>query len=379
MVMKFLKRLGAVLLLCVVLLGALLLYWRFRPNGSEIHADLDLEHWPAVANEWHNSNTDMIYWKDAFYMVHAQSPYHFASPDCVLVVRRSEDAKTWEELGTVNVPGEDIRDPKFGIFGDELFMYVLKNRDFAAEPYTTALTTTKDGVNWSPLEDMGLEGWLFWRPKSRDGKTWYLPAYWHEHGRSILLTSTDGRKWEEVSEIYAGDRNDETDIEFLPSGRMIATARLEVSDSLFGHPEARTMVGYADPPYTEWHHTDSYVTRFDGPALFAYDGAVYGIGRHNPQKPRWPHYFGSIFGTKRTALYKVEEERLIHLSDLPSAGDTAYAGVVMQGDTLYACYYTNDINYDWPWIMGMVEESDIQMAKIGLKSLKAIAEEKAEQ
>ncbi len=372
--LTLLRRLIATVLVLIVLLASLLLYWRFRPNGSVIHPDLTMEYWPAVANEWHNSNTDLIHWNDAFYLVHAQSPYHFASPECVLVVRRSTDACNWEELGTVNVPDEDIRDPKFAVFGDELFMYVLKNVDFAAEPYTTSLTTTKDGIHWSPLEDMDLEGWLFWRPKTRDGKTWYLPAYWHEHGRSMLFKTTDGRNWEEVSEIYNGDRNDETDIEFLPSGRMIATARLEVSDSAFGHPEARTTVGWADPPYTEWTHTDSYVTRLDGPALFPYKGAVYAVGRHNPQTPRWPHYFGSIFGTKRTALYKVEQDKLIHLSDLPSAGDTAYAGVVIEGDTLYASYYTSDINHDWPWIMGMLEESNIEMVKVDLNSLKAIAD-----
>ena len=36
---------------------------------------------------------------------------------------------------------------------------------------------------------------MFWRPKTRDGRTWYVAAYWYEHGESILLRSTDGRAW----------------------------------------------------------------------------------------------------------------------------------------------------------------------------------------
>ena len=45
---------------------------------------------------------------------------------------------------------------------------------------------------------LGAAGLYFgWRPKSRNGTTWYVAAYWHEHGQSI--------------------------------GRLLATARLEVT------------------------------------------------------------------------------------------------------------------------------------------------------
>jgi len=66
-------------------------------------------------------------------------------------------------------------------------------------------------------------GWLFWRPKTLDGTSWYLTAYWHEHGKSQLLKSNDGRKWDTVSYIWEGERNDETDFEFMADGRIIST------------------------------------------------------------------------------------------------------------------------------------------------------------
>ena len=50
--------------------------------------------------------------------------------------------------------------------------------------------------------------------------------------------------------------------------------------------------------------------------------------------------------------------------------------MVIEGDTLYASYYTSDIRYDWPWIIGMLSKSDIQFARVDLKSLKAIAQSK---
>jgi hypothetical protein len=56
-----------------------------------------------------------------------------------------------------------------------------------------------------------------------------VAAYWHDHGKSILLRSGDGIRWEEISVIREGDGNDETAIAFLPDRRLLATARLEVT------------------------------------------------------------------------------------------------------------------------------------------------------
>ncbi len=370
---KLMKLCGLILLLIVLLFGLLLLCWRFRPNTAKVNPSLALNVWEAVNDGMHNSNTDMVYFKGHYYLIHASSPYHFATPECRLVVRRSKDAKNWEELSRVNVPGEDIRDPKFLVMGDRLFLYVLKSVDFEAEPYATAYLVSGDGKTWSPMKDIKLSGWLFWRPKTRDGKTWYLPAYWHEHGKSALLKSNDGIHWSIVSIIYDGDRCDETDIEFLPDGRMISTQRLEFSDSVFGDKRACTGIRVSNPPYTKWSGLKDYTTRLDGPALFSYRGGVYAIGRHNPYSPGPINFYGSIFKKKRTSLYSVAPERLVYLSDVPSAGDTSYAGYVIKGDTIIFSYYTSDIKRDFPWILGMILKSPIMIAELELPSLERLA------
>jgi hypothetical protein len=66
---------------------------------------------------------------------------------------------------------------------------------------------------------------------------------------------------------------------------------------------------------------------------------------------------GSAFTRKRTSLFRVCEEGLIRLTDLPSAGGTAYSGVVLQGDELFVSYYTNDIRKDYVWVAGWLDES----------------------
>jgi len=371
---KVIKLAGIILLTVVVAVGSLLAYWLLRPNTAQVSPALDLETWPAVADGQHNSNTDLIYWRDAFYLVYASSPFHFASAESGLHLLRSEDARTWEEVARFDAAGEDIRDPKLAPIDDRLFLYALKNTEFAAEPYQTVYATSNDARTWTPFQDVQPEGWLFWRPKSADGETWYTPAYWHEHNRSVLLRSTDGVAWTVQAPIHQGDRNDETAVAFLPDGRLIATARLEMSDSWLGHPQGATLIAVAAPPFEAWTPTArSQVTRLDGPALFAYRGRIYAVGRYQPRVSGPFSWQGSIFSRKRTALFLVEEGGLAWLSDLPSAGDTSYAGVVVQGDDLYVSYYTSDPDHDYPWVLGMVGPSEVMMARVGLESLEALA------
>ena len=373
------------MLLGWTLLGALaLLAWLWlRPNQSRVHPALGASTWDAVADGLHNSNTDLIHHRGQFLLVHAASPYHMGSSDCRLVVRRSTDARRWEKLAELRMPGEDIRDPKFAVIAGKLFLYALPNRGFYAVPYGTVYSTSETGEQWSPFERVVLEGtepagWLFWRPKTRDQRTWYVPAYWNRHGRSILLQSQDGVRWKRVSEIWFGEGNDETDIEWLPDGRLLATARLEVTpDRLLGNRDASTLLATAAPPYERWSYHKSRVTRLDGPALFAYDGRVYAVARYQAGARGALTRLGGSFSRKRTSLFLVEPERLVRLSDLPSAGDTSYAGVVLKDDSLFASYYTSDIRRDYPWILGMVLPTDIRMAQVPLDRLAEIAREKA--
>lgn len=378
-VQKILKWLSGAL---GILLGVLILFLVFsylRPNQAQVDTSVVVETWPAVDDGRHNSNTDLVDWHGQLYLIQASAPFHFASTDTYLEIKRSTDnGDTWAEVTRFNVQGEDIRDPKFAVIGERLFIYALKNVDFAAEPYATVYSSSTDGQTWSPFQPVQPEGWLFWRPKSIDKQTWYVPAYWHEHGRSVLLRSTDGQTWQIVSQIYEGDRNDETDIEFQPDGSVIATARLEFSDDYIGDQRGATLIATSIAPYTQWQvSTKSLVTRLDGPALFSYHGNTYAVGRYQPDLA-WPFaQQGSILSRKRTSLFQIKPEGLIYLTDLPSAGDTSYSGVVQRGDDLYVDYYTSDVTHDWFWLMGMVSPSEIRMAHVNLPALEQLAQAKA--
>lgn len=363
--------LALLLLFLVSVIGV----WYFRRNAAEINPALEMEVRPAVSDGLHNSNTHLIYWRDHFYLVHARSRFHMGNEDSRLVVRRSADGRDWPEIAVLGMPGEDIRDPKLAAIDGRLLLYALPNRGFEPEPYGTVVSMSTDGESWTPFEPVGEPGWLLWEPKSADGETWYATAYWHMHGKSALFKSPDGLAWQHVSDIHEGDRNDETANEFLPDGRMIVTARLESDDRAWhqGSRQAATLLAVAEPPYTEWRTTRSLTSRLDGPALFTHDGRVYAVGRYDPEgRDKW---FGmsSLLGRKRTAIYEVRPDALIHLSDLPSAGDTAYAGVAIKDGDLYVSYYTSNVERDYSWLLGLVMPSDIMIARIPLERLDAVA------
>lgn len=379
----FLKTIGqilaAILLVVILLFG----YWFVRPNRAQVNQSVVLDTWDIANDGQHNSNTDMIEWQGQFYLSYVSSPYHFGNDASVMHIKRSSDmGRSWEELNTFNPENDDIRDPKFAVIGERLFLYALKNDSFVAEPYITVYSYTEDGETWTKFETIPeLDGWLFWRPKTQDGETFYNAAYWWEHGKSVLLKTRNGIDWEIVSVINEGERNDETEIEFLSDGRMLATARLEYAyfaDGAFGDKRGATLISVSESPYENWtEFAQSLVARLDGPYLFSYNDRIYAVGRFQPDlgKSGLLTDQGSIFSRKRTALYEVRLDGLAYLTDLPSAGDTSYEGVILDGDTAYISYYTSPIEKDYSWILGMLSPSHVRMAKVDLQALEALADQ----
>lgn len=392
------------LLAALAALGA----WAYlRPNRAEVDPRLELLSWDVVADGWHHSNTDMIHWRGAFWLVHASSPYHLGTPRCKLVLRRCADPEprpesTWEVMAELRLAGRDVRDPKLLPVGDELFLYALENDHFFATPGTTLLARSGDGASWSDFAPVGPPGWLFWRPKRAPAaadpeQRYYVPAYWNDHGESVLLRSKDAVEWEQIARIHRGEGNDETALEWLPSegeepARLVATARLEVTpDRVLGDDAASTLLAFADPPYDRFddaRKVRSRVTRLDGPVLFRDRGRLFAVARFQPGPRGGLTRLGGALSRKRTAIFLLDPgreapggrggtgpgPRLLWLSDLPSAGDTSYAGVVRARGVLWVDYYTSRVDRDFPWLLGMWLATDIRMARIPLNALHRLAE-----
>ncbi len=367
----------------LVLAGSLFLWWAVRPSTYQVNDRLEFSSWVAVTNGRHNANTDLIYWNGYYYFIYANQPGNQGSSSTFLSLNRGTDMRTWTNIKNFSVPGEDIRDPKFAPINGQLFIYYLKNKGFIADPYTTSFVNSSDGSTWSEPRDVpGQDGWLFWRPKSDDNITWYTTGYWYEKGQCILLNTTDGVNWTKVSQVTDASMtpgNDEDELIILNDKRILITLRVEVQkDSVFGDVNAGTGLAIAAPPYTSWNYTLEKVTRLDGPNLFKLNDTsnvthYFALGRFQPDVDTMLTGTGSVFSRKRTSLFEFTglsgTPSMRYISDLPSTGDTAYGGVITEGERIYMSYYTCDTSKDYAWVLGMLLPSDIIMVNMSIASL----------
>lgn len=365
---RFLQIIGLLIILLIIAAGIILASWYFSSNDTKVDPRLHAEVWNVVTDDGHNFNTDLLLWNEYFYLIYQHSSTHFFDVDSRLVLLRSKDCKSWEKISEIKYEGLEFRDPKLSVINKTLFLYALKNFVYDPEPLQTFYATSKDGYNWSDFNEIEPNGFLFWKPKTLDNLTWYNTAYWHEHGKSILLKSNNGINWETVSTIYEGETNDETALEILSDGKIIITARLEADPAWHsGSKNASTLIAYSYPPYTEWTKTKSYLTRLDGPALINVNDRIFAAGRYDPEgRDNW-YGISGIFGRKRAAIYAVDDNKLTLITLLPSCGDTSYPGIVEKDGYLFISYYTNDVSKDYPWIMGMYSHTNIKMVKFEIQ------------
>ena len=57
------------------------------------------------------------------------------------------------------------------------------------------------------------------------------------------------------------------------------------------------------------------------------------------------------------------------LSDLPSCGNKAGAGVVVNKDSVLVCYYTSPPGRDWFWLTGMLLNSSIETTRFTIADM----------
>ncbi len=382
----------------VSLFGAMLTYYSLRlPPSFNVDPILQLETWTAIPSgnnleKHHKSNTELFYWNDEFYLVYQSSKWHLQDLNGELVVAKSSNASagSWQTVATIKGPGQnDVRDPLLTEIKGTLFLYFLPNFEFDPSPNWTFYCSSIDGETWSIPEQIFVNvshgtswqlegGWHFGRqePITNDNNTWYVMASNEEEDNpeTILLETNDGVNWTEVSVVYDTYFSDEPCLMFLPNGELIATLRVSSvsswEDYLFGTPHACTIIATSYNNLLNWSYATDFQTRLDGATLFALEDGkrIFAAGR-NHLGPSID--LGNHISKKRTSIYEVNQDRLIHLFDLPSNGDTAYTGVVIRGDDIYVSYYTCPINHDYPWIVGIMlfTATEIRMARFSATGL----------
>jgi hypothetical protein len=325
----------------------------------------------------HNENCDMTWFDGAIWFVHRTATSQVLGPNSSLRVYRSTDlGETFDLMSIIPaVNDRDIRDPHFYQRDGQLFIKAITRlpglglRDSGVDSISIE-THSRDGVAWSVPREISPVRWGLWRVVEADG-VFYSAAYEDGDLRVVLYRSHDGLNWEPGAEIYgvSADTPLETELVVMPSGRMLGLVRMDGTDAELGGARGRlrTKVCWSLPPYDAWDCPQELDgVRLDGPVAFWWDDRLFVVARKHLGED----------GRKRTALYEITGELeggplgIVEHGEVPSAGDTSYAGVAaIDPRRFVVTWYSSDVALDPPWVSGLFIASDIWQATFDLSRL----------
>jgi hypothetical protein len=335
----------------------------------------------------HNENTDLIAFDGAIFLVHRTAESQVLGPNSALRVYKTTDGgKTFTMLAILRAPtadtypafgDRDLRDPSFDIVDGKLAMKalirlpVVSQRDSNVDTITVGSVSSDGGTTWSPFTAIAPPTWSFWRIRDQGGMH-YSAAYEDGDKSVVLFSSPDGKTWTKGALIYgvAEDTPLETELVFMPSGRLLALVRMDgTDDEILAHSgRLRTKVCWATAPYDHFDCPQEFTDqRLDGPVAFFHDDRLFVVARK--------HYLETK-NRKRTSLFEITGTLeggpigIREIGELPSAGDTAYAGAAdVDRDHVLITWYSSNIQQDGPWARTILEASDIWQTTFDMRSL----------
>jgi len=328
----------------------------------------------------HNENTDLTVFDGATYLVHRTAQSQVLGPNSSLRISRSTDhGRTWELLAVLPaINGRDLRDPCFYVIDGKLAIKaltrlpVVSTRDSNVDTIAVGAVSPDGGRTWSPLAAIGPVTWSYWRIRDDAAGVHYNAAY-EDGDRSVkLFSSVDGVSWQAGAVIY--DRSEDTPLEtelvFMPSGKLLALVRMDGTNmELLGNAgRLRTKVCWSAPPFASWDCSRELTgVRLDGPVAFFHGARLFVVARK---------HFIELDQRKRTALYELTGDfdggdlDIVEHGELPSSGDTAYAGAAaIDGDRVLVTWYSTPNDNDKPWAAGIFGPTDIWQATLDLSQL----------
>jgi hypothetical protein len=276
----------------------------------------------------HNAFTDLMRWRGRWYCTFREGDDHVGGDGRIRVLV-SADGETWTSAALIGETGIDLRDPKLSITPDDRLMMVAGGSVYDGKRYLgrqPRVMFSTDGNTWSAPQRILAEGdWLWcvtWHEGRAYGVTYKTAPDNSSEWTAALVSSADGRTYDQVTTFAIPDRPNETTLRFMPDGEMVALVRREAGNRF-------AWIGRSRAPYTAWtwHETPQQV---GGPNFIRLpDGDLWASGRSYPGGPKTVVARLTLDGRFASAL------------TLPSGGDTSYAGMVWHDDLLWVSYYAS--------------------------------------
>lgn len=297
--------------------------------AAELPPQVEVSHVRRVFhNGEHNAFTDLTVFQGAFYLAFRSCPDgHGVSPNASVIILRSKDARSWEQVHRFSVPKRDTRDPHFLVFKGRLLVFTgtwfsgdepaRSSRDLDLNQHLGFACHTTDGASWSePLMLEGTFGHYIWRAAAHGDKAYLCgrrkigfqvgPRGEGEDVESLMLESSDGLTWQRRA-TFQERRGDETAFRFERDGSVLAIGRRRGTAQVLRSPA----------PWQTWERRD-LDRHIGGPLLTQWGSRTVVGGRH--------HVAGE--GPRTSLYWLLEEDRLHEFARLPSGGDNSYPGLV---------------------------------------------------
>jgi hypothetical protein len=318
-----------------------------------------------------NNNADLLLHDGRLYFGWRTSQTHFASDQTRLHVLSSGDlGQSWTFEHTIYLQ-TDMREPLFLSIGGRLFFHWFEagTDRFSFEPKRQWRIERKADGGWTGKEAFGPEGEITWSLKKRGGVAWrtsYVGNHYMLGQPSDIAVSFtrsgDGLAWEPVKGdgvVYRGGVS-EVAFEFARDGTLWAVTRNEDGDATgFG---SHVCSASPDDLGTWTCSARSDPERYDSPKLLRHGDELYLVARRDvggpfdqmksglPFADQQLQYLAAYSGrAKRTALYRLDTtaRKVVHLFDLPSAGDTAFPSIVrLDAHRFLISNYTSPLDGD---------------------------------
>lgn len=279
----------------------------------------------------HNAFTDLIRFKGKWFCTFREGKAH-VSKDGRLRVIMSSDGQKWESAALITSETEDLRDAKldYGPEGTLVLCGAGVDKRNKPQVLTSYIWTSPDGITWSkPIAVCQKDEWL-WRITGNKG-VYYGIAYdcksiWKGKKKNYirLYSSKDCVKFTPVGKALRSgkDYSNESEIVFH-NDTAYCLLRRDMNTN------ATALWGVSRPPYTAWEWNDLNV-KIGGPAMIRLNnGKFLAVLR--------------LYNKTRTSVCVIDPDKLTLTESvkLPSGGDTSYAGIVLEKDTLWISYYSS--------------------------------------
>jgi len=276
----------------------------------------------------HNAFTDLLHHQDRWYCVFREGSRH-VSADGSLRVITSADGRDWKSLALISHPVDDLRDAKLSVTPDGRFM--LNGAGMQADKpiryHSMAWFSTDSGQTWDHGRRIGDPGFWLWRAHWHKGIA-YSMGYRTDRDRTQRILrfyhSRDGSKYETLIErVQIANGVGEDRILFLEDGSALCLLRHETGSK-------NAFLGKSKPPFTHWSWQELGL-RIGGPNMLQLpDGRIIAVTRL--YAPR-----------TRTSLSWIDPDAgtMTECLELPSGGDTSYAGLVLHNSQLWISYYSS--------------------------------------